>query len=86
MYWQVILHSLSLKNYTQTLISLRKILAFLAEIPSFIDELITMATVSKKVMKYDRKDYFKDYFLASDPYEEIINPIKLAVEKKKMSQ
>ena len=57
-------------------------LAFLAEIPSFIDELITMATVSKKVMKYDRKDYF----LASDPYEEIINPIKLAVEKKKMSQ
>ena len=38
------------------------------------------------VMKYDRKDYFKDYFLASDPYEEIINPIKLAVEKKKMSQ
>ena len=61
-------------------------LAFLAEIPSFIDELITMATVSKKVMKYDRKDYFKDYFLASDPYEEIINPIKLAVEKKKMSQ
>ena len=26
MYWQVILHSLSLKNYTQTLISLRKII------------------------------------------------------------
>ncbi|MGF7109827.1 hypothetical protein [Treponema pedis] len=60
-------------------------LAFLAEIPSFIDELITMATVSKSVMNYDRKDYFKDYFLASNPYEEIIAPIKLAIEKKKMS-
>lgn len=60
-------------------------LAFLAEIPSFIDELITMATVSKSVMNYDRKDYFKDYFLASNPYEEIITPIKLVIDKKKMS-
>ena len=62
------------------------VLAFLAEAPPFIDELITMATVSKKVMNYDRKDYFKDYFLASDPYKEIIDPIKLAIEKKKMSR
>ena len=55
-------------------------LAYLAETPQFIDELMTMATVSKPVGNFDRRDYFSDYRSVSDPYEEIITPIRLAIE------